>query len=54
MRKDLTVREMARLGGKASARALTPEQRTAKARKAGLARAAKARKAAAKGKGGRR
>ncbi|MFI5107976.1 MAG: hypothetical protein ACHP78_03920 [Terriglobales bacterium] len=37
--------ELGRMGGKASAKALTDEQRSAKARKAGLARAATARKA---------
>jgi len=37
--------ELGRMGGRASAKALTDEQRTAKARKAGLARQAKARKA---------
>src|ERR1051326_2515740 len=35
--------ELGRKGGKASAKALTPEQRTARARKAGRARQAKAR-----------
>ncbi len=37
--------ELGRRGGKASAKKLSPKQRTAKARKAGLARQAKARKA---------
>jgi hypothetical protein len=37
------LRELGRLGGKASAKKLTPAQRTAKARKAGKARQAKAR-----------
>ena len=41
--------ELGRLGGKASAKKLTPQQRTERARKAGLARQAKARKAAKKG-----
>ena len=40
----LAMSELGRLGGKASAKKLTPEQRTAKARKAGKARQAKARK----------
>lgn len=45
-RKALTaaLRAMGSLGGKASAAVLTPAERSAKARKAGLARAAKARK----------
>jgi hypothetical protein len=38
------LRELGRLGGKASAEALTPAQRIARARKAGKARQAKARK----------
>ena len=37
------LRELGRVGGKASAKALTPAQRTARARKAGKARQAKAR-----------
>ncbi len=40
-----------RLGGKASARNLTPQQRTERARKAGKARQAKAREAAKKSDG---
>jgi general stress protein YciG len=36
--------KIGRKGGRASARSLTPQQRTARARKAGLARQAKARK----------
>jgi hypothetical protein len=43
------ARALGSLGGRASARALTPEQRTAKARKAGLARQAKARTARKRG-----
>jgi len=39
--------ELGRRGGKASAKSLTPEQRTARARKAGKARQAKARKGGA-------
>ena len=38
------LKKIARRGGKASAKSLTAEQRTARARKAGLARQAKARK----------
>jgi hypothetical protein len=41
----LAMSELGRLGGKASAKGLTPKQRTERARKAGLARQAKARKA---------
>lgn len=41
--------ELGRLGGKASAKSLTQRQRTERARKAGLARQAEARKAAKKG-----
>ena len=41
--------ELGRMGGKASAKKLTPQQRTARARKAGNARQAKARKATKKG-----
>jgi len=41
--------ELGRMGGKASAKRLTPQQRTERARKAGKARQAKARKAAKKG-----
>jgi general stress protein YciG len=37
------LRELGRRGGKAAARSLTPEERTARARKGGLARQAKAR-----------
>jgi hypothetical protein len=44
------LRELGRMGGKASAAKLTPKQRQEKARKAGKARQAKARKA----KGGAR
>ena len=36
------LRELGRLGGEASAKALTPAERTARARKAGKARQAKA------------
>jgi hypothetical protein len=43
--------ELGRMGGKASAKSLTPQQRTERARKAGKARQAKARKAAKKGGG---
>lgn len=43
------LRKLGRKGGKASAKSLTAEQRTARARKAGLARQAKARRAAEKG-----
>ncbi len=39
------LRELGRKGGRASARVLTPEQRTARARKAGRARQAKVRAA---------
>jgi hypothetical protein len=46
--------ELGRLGGKASAKKLTAEQRTARARKAGKARQAKARKATRGMKGGAR
>jgi hypothetical protein len=42
--EELAMRELGRKGGKASAKSLTPEQRTARARKAGKARQAKARK----------
>jgi hypothetical protein len=38
------LREIGRLGGEASAKALTAQQRTERARKAGKARQAKARK----------
>ena len=38
------ARELGRLGGKASAKALTPEERIERARKAGKARQAKAKK----------
>jgi len=40
-RKPMTVREMARLGGKATAKKLTAEQRKESARKAAQARWAK-------------
>jgi hypothetical protein len=43
--KKLTLSEFARIGGKARARKLTPEQRKASARKAAQARWAKQRKA---------
>jgi hypothetical protein len=43
--KKLTLSEFARIGGKARARKLTPEQRKASARKAAQARWAKKRKA---------
>jgi hypothetical protein len=43
--KKLTLSEFARIGGKARARKLTPEQRKASARKAAQARWAKERKA---------
>jgi len=42
------MRELGRRGGKASAAALTPEERRAKATKAGRARQAKARERKAK------
>jgi hypothetical protein len=45
----LAMSELGRLGGKASAKKLTARERTKRARKAGLARQAKARKAAKKG-----
>jgi hypothetical protein len=41
--KPRTLSELGRMGGKASAKALTAAQRTARARKAGKARQAKAR-----------
>jgi general stress protein YciG len=47
MKEDIlreALREIGRLGGKASAKALTDRQRTERARKAGKARQAKARK----------
>jgi general stress protein YciG len=47
-KKDIlreALREVGRLGGKASAKNLTAKQRTERARKAGKARQAKARKA---------
>jgi hypothetical protein len=44
-KKPLTVTEMARMGGEATAKKLTPEQRKASASKAAQARWAKARKA---------
>jgi general stress protein YciG len=45
----LAMSELGRLGGKASGKKLTARERTERARKAGLARQAKARKAAKKG-----
>jgi hypothetical protein len=45
----LAMSELGRLGGKASAKKLTAQERTERARKAGLARQAKARKAKKKG-----
>jgi hypothetical protein len=48
------MRELGRLGGKASAKKLTAAERTEKARKAGKARQAKARAKKKKKKGGRR
>jgi len=43
MKKELraALKELGRLGGRASARALTPAERSARARKGGLARQAK-------------
>ena len=45
----LAMSELGRLGGKASAKKLTKRELTERARKAGLARQAKARKAKKKG-----
>ena len=49
----LAMSELGRLGGTASAKKLTPKQRTERARKAGLARQKKARESSNK-KGGRK
>jgi hypothetical protein len=46
--------ELGHLGGRASAKKLTAEQRSARARKAGKARQAKAREAMKRKKGGTR
>lgn len=58
MKKKITAKQLSsalsvlgQLGGRASAKALTPAERTARARKAGKARQAKARRAK---KGGKR
>jgi hypothetical protein len=49
--KKLTVSEFARIGGKARARKLTPEQRRASARKAARARWEREKKARVKQEG---
>jgi hypothetical protein len=45
-KRPMTVKEMARLGGKATAKKLTPERRKESARKAAKARWAKQKKGA--------